>query len=108
MLKKEKRIEVYKLERNRKKFFCDGRQKRVKDTQALNNDAFSEKWAVFSEEGIAEQEKLFLERKRFLEFYGFRDEKHLPEHLRSCDYILDASCGLGYYAALFASLAPHR
>ena len=82
-------------------------QKHVKDKQALTNDAFSEKWKVFSEEEIAEQEKGFeFQRKRFLKLYGFHDENHLAKHLQSYDYILDAGCGLGYKAAWFATLAP--
>ena len=45
-------------------FFIIGEKKFINDTQALTNDAFSEKWQIFSEEDIAEQEKLFkLQRK---------------------------------------------
>ena len=91
-----------------KGFFVIENQDHVKDTQALTNDAFSEKWSVYSEEEIAEQEKLFeFQRKWFLELYGFEDEKQLAEHLQSCNYILDAGCGLGYKSAWFASLAPN-
>lgn len=91
-----------------KGFYVIEDQKHVEDTQALTNDAFSEKWTVYSEEEITEQEKLFeFQRKWFLDLYGFQDETHLAEHLQSCDYILDAGCGLGYKAAWFASLAPN-
>ena len=88
-------------------FFIIGDQKSINDTQALTNDAFSEKWKIYSEEETAEQEKLFeLQRRWFLDLYGFQDEKHLAEHLQSFEYILDAGCGLGYKAAWFAKLAP--
>jgi len=64
-----------------KGFFAIENQKHVKDTQALTNNVFSEKWTVFSEEEIAEQEKVFeFQKKWFLELYGFQNEKHLAEH----------------------------
>ena len=79
----------------------------INDTQALTNDAFSEKWKVYSEEEIVEQEKLFeFQRKWFLDLYGFKDEGDLAEHLQRFEYILDAGCGLGYKAAWFAKLSP--
>ena len=88
-------------------FFVIGEKKSINDTQAQTNDAFSEKWKTYSEEEIAEQEKLFeFQRKWFLDLYGFRDEEHLAEHLQSFKYILDAGCGLGYKAAWFAKLSP--
>lgn len=88
-------------------FFTIGEATPINDTQALTNDAFSEKWEIYSEEEIAEQEKLFeFQRRWFLGLYGFEDENHLAQHLQKFEYILDAGCGLGYKAAWFASLAP--
>ena len=85
-----------------------GEQQSINDTQTLTNDAFSEKWKIYSAEEITEQEKLFeFQRRWFLELYGFEDEKDLAEHLQSVEYILGAGCGLGYKAAWFATLAPN-
>ena len=64
-------------------FFVRGETRPIKDTQALTNDAFTEKWTTYAEEEIAEQEKLFeFQRKWFLELYGFTDEMQLAEHLQ--------------------------
>ncbi len=88
-------------------FFIIEDEHTVKDTQALTNNAFSEKWKIYSGEGNVEQEKGFkFQRKWFLELYGFKDEEHLSKHLQRFEFILDAGCGLGYKAAWFASLAP--
>ena len=88
-------------------FYIIGETTPNNDTQTLTNDAFSEKWKVYSEEEIVEQEKLFeFQRKWFLDLYGFKDESDLAEHLQRFEYILDAGCGLGYKAAWFAELAP--
>ncbi len=89
-------------------FFIIDEERSVNDAQVLTNDAFSEKWKVYSKEEISEQEKLFkFQREWFLDLYGFDDEQHLAKHLRNFKYILDAGCGLGYKAAWFASLAPN-
>tara|TARA_B110000008_G_scaffold277004_1_gene317434 strand:- start:13 stop:966 length:954 start_codon:yes stop_codon:yes gene_type:complete len=89
-------------------FFLIGTQETINNSQKLTNDAFSEKWKIYSEEQITEQEKLFeVQRQWFLDLYGFKDETHLAEHLQGIDYILDAGCGLGYKAAWFAKLAPN-
>ena len=88
-------------------FYLIGETHPINNTQALTNDVFSEKWKVYSEEEIVEQEKLFeFQRKWFLDLYGFKDESDLAEHLQRFEYILDAGCGLGYKAAWFAELAP--
>lgn len=88
-------------------FFIIDEKKSINDTQALTNDAFSEKWQVYSEVEILEQEKVFKFQIRwFLDLYGFQDEKHLAKHLQRFEYILDAGCGLGNKAAWFAKLAP--
>ena len=79
----------------------------INDTQAFTKDAFSEKWKVYSEEEIVEQEKAFeFQRKWFLDLYGFKNEDDLAAHLQRFEYILDAGCGLGYKAAWFAKLSP--
>jgi ubiquinone/menaquinone biosynthesis C-methylase UbiE len=89
-------------------FFVIENKKSINETQSHTNNAFSEKWQVYSQEDVAEQEKLFDFQKRwFLDLYGFQDEKLLAEHLRRFEYILDAGCGLGYKAAWFARLAPN-
>ena len=48
-----------------------------------------------------------MQREWFLDLYGFKDEKHLSDHLQNFEYILDAGCGLGFKAAWFASLSPN-
>jgi ubiquinone/menaquinone biosynthesis C-methylase UbiE len=88
-------------------FFIIDTKKSVNSTQTLTNDVFSEKWKIYSEEKITEQEKNFeFQRQWFLDLYGFQDENHLAKHLQSFEYILDAGCGLGYKTAWFATLAP--
>ena len=85
--------------------FLIDEERPVNDSQVLTNDAFSEKWKIYSKEEISEQEKLLSFKENGLDLYGFNDERHLAEHLRNFKYILDAGCGLGYKAAWFASLA---
>jgi len=75
-------------------------------TQSQTNDAFSEKWGKY--ESSAEKERLYQMQKRwYLDLYGFASEAALSEFLATRTVILDAGCGLGYKAAWLAELAPH-
>lgn len=69
------------------------------------NDAFSEKWAQYDKE--ESQKKYFeMQKKWYLELYGFESESALSKYLKQKEYIYDAGCGLGFKAEWFASLAP--
>jgi len=73
--------------------------------QAQTNAAFTSKWGKYGES--AEREKLFeMQRRWYLDLYGFASEAALGQFLRSRAVIFDAGCGLGYKAAWFATLAP--
>lgn len=73
--------------------------------QAQTNEVFSEKWEKY--EKSDEKERLYaMQRRWYLDLYGFATEDALAHFLRSRSVILDAGCGLGYKAAWFAELAP--
>jgi len=75
------------------------------ENQNQTNNAFSEKWEKY--EKTQEKEKLYEMQKRwYLELYGFSSEKELAEFLKNKKIIFDAGCGLGYKAAWFAKLSP--
>ncbi|HEU5295317.1 MAG TPA: class I SAM-dependent methyltransferase [Burkholderiaceae bacterium] len=75
------------------------------DNQQQTTEAFSDKWERYG--ASAEKEKLYaFQLDWYLKLYGFASEDGLREHLRHCELILDAGCGLGYKAAWFARLAP--
>jgi len=73
--------------------------------QAQTNAAFTLKWGKYGES--AERDKLYaMQRRWYLELYGFASEAELAQFLRNRPVIFDAGCGLGYKAAWFAALAP--
>jgi ubiquinone/menaquinone biosynthesis C-methylase UbiE len=73
--------------------------------QQQTNEVFSEKWERYDKS--EEKERLYeYQRNWYLKLYGFESEEALAQHLRGCDIIFDAGCGLGYKAAWFAKLAP--
>ena len=73
--------------------------------QAQTNAAFTSKWGKYGES--VEREKLYeMQRRWYLDLYGFASEADLGQFLRSRPVIFDAGCGLGYKAAWFATLAP--
>ena len=73
--------------------------------QQQTNDVFSEKWKSYDQS--AEKEGLYEMQKRwYLQLYGFGSEEALASFLRGRAVIFDAGCGLGYKAAWFAELAP--
>ena len=75
--------------------------------QQQTNSVFSDKWEKYSEEEIANQEKLFqFQKEWYLTLYGFPTEADLQDFLVRQDVILDAGCGLGYKAKWFADLSP--
>lgn len=77
------------------------------NNQSQTNSVFSDKWIKYSNEEIAEQERLFdFQKKWYLELYGFSGEDELKSFLEEQDIILDAGCGLGYKAKWFADLSP--
>lgn len=47
-----------------------------------------------------------MQKRWYLELYGFSSEADLSEFLKSKKVIFDAGCGLGYKAAWFAKLSP--
>lgn len=76
------------------------------ENQQLTNEAFSEKWNKF--EKTNDKEKLYeIQKKWYLELYGFKNEDELAKFLQSKKYIFDAGCGLGYKAEWFARLSPN-
>lgn len=73
--------------------------------QTQTNDAFSDKWGRY--EKSSEKEGLYeMQRRWYLDLYGFGTEESLAAFLKSRNVIFDAGCGLGYKAAWFAELAP--
>ena len=73
--------------------------------QQQTNDAFSEKWKSYDQS--PEKQGLYEMQKRwYLQLYGFGTEDALGTFLRGRKVIFDAGCGLGYKAAWFAALAP--
>lgn len=75
------------------------------ENQNQTNEAFSEKWEKY--EQSSEKEKLYEMQKRwYLDLYGFSSESKLSNFLKRKKVIFDAGCGLGYKAAWFAELAP--
>jgi ubiquinone/menaquinone biosynthesis C-methylase UbiE len=73
--------------------------------QQHTNDSFSEKWTEY--ENTNEKEKFYdMQKKWYLNLYGFKSEVDLAHFLSTKKYILDAGCGLGYKAKWFADLAP--
>lgn len=74
--------------------------------QAQTNEVFSDKWTKY--DSSAEKERLYaMQRRWYLDLYGFSREEDLRDYLRSRSVIFDAGCGLGYKAAWFAELAPN-
>lgn len=74
--------------------------------QNSTNSAFTEKWVGFNSSD--EKYRMFeVQRKWYLELYGFKTEQALADFLKDKKFIFDAGCGLGYKAAWFAQLAPH-
>ncbi|WP_022852147.1 class I SAM-dependent methyltransferase [Limisalsivibrio acetivorans] len=75
--------------------------------QQQTGESFGEKWTVYSKENEAAQKRYYEMQKRwYLELYGFDSEASLGEYLRSCSVVLDAGCGLGHKSAWFAEMAP--
>lgn len=73
--------------------------------QQQTNDVFSDKWDRYGHSD--EKERLYeFQRQWYLKLYGFADEQALAAHLRKCEVVFDAGCGLGYKAAWFAHLSP--
>lgn len=92
---------VFSLDKN---FICLSKESEFLN-QNSTNEAFSRKWADY--DSSSEKEKCFeMQRKWYLDLYGFSSEKELASYLRTKEYIYDAGCGLGYKAAWFAALAP--
>lgn len=78
----------------------------ARDTrQSQTNYAFSEKWSRYDKS--SGKEGLYkMQRRWYLELYGFDSEEALAVFLKGRKIIFDAGCGLGYKAAWFAELAP--
>jgi SAM-dependent methyltransferase len=86
--------------------FAVSMRARAAERQQQTNDMFSAKWEKY--ERSDEKDRLFeFQRRWYLKLYGFETEAALARHLRPCEVIFDAGCGLGYKAAWFATLAPH-
>jgi SAM-dependent methyltransferase len=85
--------------------FISARAGSQAENQQQTNDAFSEKWKSYDQS--PEKEGLYEMQKRwYLQLYGFGSEERLADFLRQRKVIFDAGCGLGYKAAWFAALAP--
>ena len=77
------------------------------ENQSQTNQAFTNKWDIYSKEDIVEQEKLFESQKEwYLTLYGFSSEADLAFYLKDKHVIIDAGSGLGYKAKWFADLSP--
>lgn len=73
--------------------------------QSQTNEAFSDKWGRYDKS--SEKECLYeMQRRWYLDLYGFDSEETLAVFLKGKKIIFDAGCGLGYKAAWFAHLAP--
>lgn len=73
--------------------------------QSQTNDAFSDKWGRYDQSD--EKQRLYeMQKKWYLDLYGFSGEEELASFLEGRGVIFDAGCGLGYKAAWFAELAP--
>ncbi len=75
--------------------------------QKLTNDAFSEKWLAAADKGVMTGEGLEFQKNWYLDLYGFESFDILKDFLTTKKVILDAGCGLGYKAAMFAEFAPN-
>ena len=85
-------------------FIAGGASSQARNQQQTN-EVFSEKWKSYDQSG--EKERLYEMQKRwYLQLYGFGTEEALAAFLRAREVIFDAGCGLGYKAAWFAKLAP--
>ncbi|WP_435641545.1 class I SAM-dependent methyltransferase [Micavibrio aeruginosavorus] len=74
--------------------------------QNSTNEAFSKKWLGYNDSG--EKEKWFsMQKKWYLDLYGFSSEWEFADFLSTKKYIYDAGCGMGYKAAWFAELSPN-
>jgi SAM-dependent methyltransferase len=75
--------------------------------QQQTNEAFTNKWDVYSKGDMKGQERLFdFQKKWYLTLYGFSSEDDLANYLKGKALILDTGCGLGYKTKWFAELAP--
>lgn len=73
--------------------------------QSQTNEVFSDKWSRY--EKSPEKEGLYeMQRRWYLELYGFDSEASLALFLKQRKVIFDAGCGLGFKSAWFAELAP--
>lgn len=76
------------------------------DNQDQTADAFSNKWTDYT--GAEDKESYYeMQRKWYLDLYGFNNEAEFSAFLKDKSVIYDAGCGLGFKAAWFAKLAPH-
>ena len=73
--------------------------------QQQTNEAFSEKWLQVDKDKGTESMHA-LQKKWYLDLYGFSDESDLGAFLSSKEVVFDAGCGLGNKSAWFAELAP--
>ncbi len=68
-------------------------------------ESYSFQWEWVS--NIQEKNKAHdMQKKWYLDLYGFKNDDDLSAFLSDKNIILDAGCGLGYKAAWFAELAP--
>lgn len=89
-------------------FLCLSEQSEA-ESQNSTNDAFSKKWNDFSTYEDYEDKATYynMQKRWYLDLFGFPSEDDLVSFLRDLDYIYDAGCGLGFKAAWLAQLAPH-
>ncbi|MBI4647023.1 MAG: class I SAM-dependent methyltransferase [Bacteroidia bacterium] len=73
--------------------------------QQQTNEIFKDKWKKFENKKFTDKFEE-IQKKWYLELYGFKNVDELKAFLVSKKVILDAGCGLGYKAEWFASLAP--
>ena len=76
------------------------------ENQNQTKEVFSEKWLKYNQS--EDKKKLYeMQKKWYLELYGFSSEKELARFLSTKKIIFDAGCGLGYKSKWFADLSPN-
>ncbi len=86
--------------------YCNNETSRFANQQQVN-ELYADKWKAFDDTDESNKKRAFdLQKKWYLELYGFKSVQELAACLQGKKVILDAGCGLGYKSAWFAQLSP--